>query len=431
MQNRPGYFRIIANQHSEIMAYSEFYERGAEFAEAMKKQAENGRIRLVCACCSDKELSLSITQKGVLRVAENSHQAVHAENCPKSVYYNRWLSQNESGLYIADNNQLIFNITMPGDSKSESSSSGSSNTETKEKKNAKEHASIVDMMSKVNALALEKQTFSIKKQIGVANKENRKPEWNYKSIQDFNKLIYGVSNDVLIHIKVQSQPQLIPLVNLYYKKDIFYKASYKNKFLIYARVLRLAKFNEDRKYQYITVQMPSNKSAYKAVIRILTEDYKKVLGDNEVPIEEDIKEPDNYVLTGYVRHDMYQAKDTNEETHWITFIKGKVIRVSNNGFYCRHSGEQKIYDELAKRHIVFKRPLVPIKEYDNSIPTLIIERRNKATIVVDICKSGQELSKKEEIASADKSGLYRYVLRKKRFVAKDVIDEIFDILRKE
>ena len=432
MESRPGYFRIISDQSSELMAYSEFYERGEQFAMTMKKMAENGKIRLLCACCCDKDLGLSITQKGVLRVAENERQAEHKENCPKSVYYNRWLAQNESGLFIAENNQLIFNITMPGDTKSESNSSSTSDSKTeKEKKKGKEHASIVDMMSKVNALAMEKQTFSIKKQIGIANKENRKPEWNYKNIQDFNKLIYGVSNDVLVHMKVQAKAQLMPLASLYYKKDVFYQADYKKKFLVYARVLKLAEFKEERKYQYITVQMPSEKSPYKAVVRILTDDYRSVINDNNVPISENIEAPDNYILTGYVRHDTFHNKDTGEITNWITFIRGKIIMVSNNGFYCKHSGEQKLYNELAKRHIIFKRPLVPIKEYDNNVPTLIIERRNGKDIIVDICKSSQELEKREDYLEANATDNYIFILRKKRFDVKDAINEIFEKLREE
>ena len=52
---------------------------------------------------------------------------------------------------------------------------------------------IAELASKINAQAWLYQTYSIKKKIREAHINNQKADWEYKSIEDFHKLFFGIT----------------------------------------------------------------------------------------------------------------------------------------------------------------------------------------------------------------------------------------------
>lgn len=417
MKKKTGFFRIISRDGStEEMAYTELYS-SKEYAQTLKERYDRREVQLFCACRSDNTLELTITKNLVIRVADNKRQSEHAVSCPKSVLYAKWLSENSDGVNVSsDEDRLVFNISIPTGRKilnrEKNGSSSSTSSETKKK------MEIAELASKINAQAWLYQTYSIKKKIREAHINNQKADWEYKSIEDFHKLFFGITKDVLI----QYRKNQFPLNDICYKKTTFYEADSDKKFFLYAEIIQASKFDDTRKYQYITLKLPSKNSQNKATIRILTEDI-------QVKVLEALYHIDNqdvhYILTGYVRHDVFQ----NEKgiSDWITLLKGIIIKVSKNGLYCRNINEAKLYNDLCKRHILFHKPVFPLESYGNQIPTLIIERKGEKDLLVDIAKNQTDYDEKMQIEEREE---YEHLIFEKSTESKDILEQIFQKFKK-
>lgn len=418
MSQKIGYFSVIRQDGSRsYLSYAEFYDKGPEFAQFLRGSG----YRLCCACVDDYvELALNITKNGVIRVADNGRQDEHAEGCPKSVHYKKWLLEHANGVVTNDTNQLCFKISIPSGEKSESTSEGSSSSAKTAPENKR--AGILDMIGRVNCLAWQKQTYSIKKQIAEANRAGEKPTWKYKSLEDFNRLFFGVSNEVNLIWRQET----FTLYDIAYRRDAFYQADYQKKFFIYALLEKISPYKEDRKYQYLTVHMPSEKSANKAVVRVLTEDFGRLLKDYNDSFEAGTLDDHNLILTGYVRHDSFKTEDGIQ--NWITLIKGVFLEVSENGLYCAHPAEREIMDALCERRILFKKPVLPLPGYGGNIPTILIEQKgDKKDIIIDICKSSQEYAKKALLLDGSQ---YLVSLYRKDADPEDILIDLLSMIRK-
>ena len=375
---KTGYFRIQneETQNIRILSYSEYLNYGEDYQNRLKAQFQNGKIKLYCACCAENKLELSITENAVIRVKTNHQQELHKQSCPKSMYYQNWVNTAKKGVFLlGSEGEMIFNITMPAVySNSHSGGSSSSSNST----SSLAHTTLLSMITTFNALAWEKQTFSIKKKIGLARKNNEPIEWTYKSAEDFLRLMYGVSND----IQVKNGNNYLSFRELLYHKEAYFSnTDYKTRYFIFAEVLKQGEYKEDRKYQYVTVALHSQNSN-KTAVRIPTEMYQELFMNT--PEEEGCKR----YLSGYVYRKTYQDSD------WMTLLKGFVVYTSLNGLYAETPEVARVFNYLAEKKIIFKRCYQPIESYGGYIPTIIIEKLHEKNIIVDFVGSKQMRSKR-------------------------------------
>lgn len=413
---KTGYFRIIGAVE-QIVSYSEAYARGEEYLSKLRALQEVGSVSLYCACQEENSLPLFITKNHVIRVSHNRQQEEHLESCPKSEGYSRWVAENLKGVQSGEDERILFNITIPTGNRS-SGSSGSDSSSEPNTDPYNRRSTILDMARIVNCLAFRKQTFSIKKQIGEARKAGDRPEWNYKDIEAFTRLWFGVSNDV----QVYNKGEIASLYDMCYHVKDFYQSDFRTKYYMYAVIDKISEYKAERKYQYITVWMPSNKSSKKATVRVLTQDYDKMA--EGIDWENCIKK----VLCGYIQHDLYKATD-GIRSDWMTLVKGAVMEVSDYGLYIRHSAEAGLLNMLCREHIVFYRPWQPIASYGSEMPTLVIERQKEKNLIVDIAKTSREYKKKEGYASGENQE-YEVLLYQKDSLLQEMLCDIKRILHK-
>ena len=410
-----GYFRISQESKEEYVSYDEYYSMWSENLKNYYRQLQDtGKIKMSCACQDNDELELSITKNLVIRVKNNKQQLKHKESCPKSETYGNWLAQNRSGAFLNEDGILCFNITVPTGNETQYNSGSSSGESTSSDGAGATRANALDMATYIIAYAWQKQTYSIKKQISMARKEGKKPEWSYKSQEEFMKLFYGVTNE----INVYREKSIFPFSSMCFKTSTFYAADYKQKFFLYAKVIDLGEFQKDWKYQTITIAAPYN-SEKRLKVRILTDTYTKMTTDL------DMQEDENCYVAGYVRHDSFHNKDGSESS-WITMLKGIFLFTSQNGYYItnRKTPEKEVIDILSTKHILFHRPLMPLDNYGGYVPTMVIEQLKGKDIVIDICATLQEKTKKEKFA--EKNTSYDFMLYSKKDTAQDIVDALFD-----
>lgn len=246
-----GYFRKIDNVtgNATYVNYKEFYNWEEKNRARLKQLADNGAVKLCCACCLEDTLELTITSNFVIRVKNNKLQESHMDSCPKSVHYANWNDSSGNGIKNTEDEDIIFNIALPSVVKSKSSSSSSSGgtgTGTPRDK----RTGILEMVTTLNKVAWEKQTFSKKKEIREANKAGLPQTWVYKTLEEFNRLMFGVANDIYARVK----GQMMPFINLCYRKDLFYACNdWRVQWFIYAEIIRVGEVKTERKYQYVTV----------------------------------------------------------------------------------------------------------------------------------------------------------------------------------
>lgn len=381
-----GYFRRVSNDYStNYISFKDFYANWSDEAKAeLKREVEMRQCKLFCACCQENDLELSVTSNFVVRVKENKQQAEHMESCPKSKLYEYWNDTAENGVKKTEDEKVIFNITLPSVVKSTSSSGSSSSGSSS---SANKRTNIYECISMINKLAWEKQTFSIRKKIRAANMEGVAQTWEYKDLDAFNRLIFGVSNDIFVRVR----GEIIPFVALCYRKDYFYECDdWQRQWFMYAVVEKIGVVKQERKYQYVTVRMPSLNSPNKAVIRIETETFNKIFDGF---LEE--KEGMHRILAGYICRKSFKNED-GTFTEWIHFLKGNVVWVSENGLICESETAADIANYMCDNHIVFKRPMFPLENYGGETPTFMVERLSKKNIILDVPLNEKLIAKRQQ-----------------------------------
>lgn len=385
MAIKTGYFRITGD-YNITMSYKELYDRGKDYINFLKNLQDSGRIQLFCACQPENTLELTITKAMVLRVKNNGQQDLHLQSCPKSEKYSAWIIENESGVRSTEDERICFNISIPTGIKSSGGSSGGSSDGPGDP--MRKRTNLPMMARTVNCIAWEKQTYSVRKAIGTARKEKRRPDWNYKDLDAFNRLFFGVSNEIYL----QNKGNIFPLHDVCYRTDTFYQSDFKGRFFMYATIDKISEIKEERKYQYITVQMPSNKSNKKATVRVLTEDFNSLIEDVDFSLS--VK----YILTGWIRHDVFPGTE-GQTSEWITLLKGSIIPVTKHGLCLDNVCEESLIDALCNEHIVFTKPYHKLENYGSETPTVMIERLNGKNIIVDVCTSSQMFNQRSAFAS--------------------------------
>lgn len=383
-----GSFRKVDKDDSvSYIAYKEYYSLFSDEAkEKLRKDVEMQECRLFCACCRENDLELSITQNYVVRVRKNEQQERHLDSCPKSKLYESWNDQAENGIKKTEDERLVFNITLPGVIKSTSSSSSSGSSTSTSSENKNKRTNIYECVSALNKLALEKQTYSIKKQIHMAYVAKEPQTWEYKDVDAFNRLIFGISNDVFVRVR----GEVIPFINLCYRKDAYYECDdWTRQWFIYAVVEKISPVKQERKYQYVTVRMPSDKGS-KSVIRIETDMFNKIFNSF---LEE--KEGMHRILTGYICRKRFPTDDGEAYTEWMHFLKGGVIAVSENGIICESESVAEITNYMCRNHIIFKKPQFPLENFGGEVPTFLIDRFNAKTLIVDVPPTDKLLAKRQ------------------------------------
>ena len=412
---KPGYMRCIGNTVSYI-SFKEFNDYDKEYVESLKTAQESNQLQFFCACCPENTLPLNITSNGVMRVKNNGQQELHMESCPKSTHYNTWIQENLKGAKLDEtNNKMIFHISLPGVIKSKSTSTSSSSSESSKAPDSK--MKLLEMARTLNSIAWEKQTFSKKKEIAIANKEKRTADWSYKSSQDFIRLIYGISNDILIQVG----SQIGSLHDICYRKDDFFSCTdFRKRFFIYAEIDKLSPYKPERKYQYITLKAPSNKSPSKLPIRVHTEDYDKLF----MHVDMDADTNTTLALAGYINHSIFTGTDKTVN-EWATLLKGVVFYTSKNGLFAETPYTAQLIDTLCEKKILFKKPYVPLENYYNTMPTLQIERLRNKDILIDILQEGDTKTLEEHAKwGSDNAEFTCYLLEDGKEEPEDFIARI-------
>ena len=382
-----GYFRrVLGDLSTSYISFKDFYANWSDDAKAeLKREVDMCQCKLFCACCHENDLELSVTSNYVVRVKENRQQAEHMESCPKSKLYEHWNDTAENGVKKTEDERVVLNITLPNVLKSNSSSSSSSSSSTTSSP-ANKRTNIYECISMINKLAWEKQTFSIRKKIREANAAGVTQTWEYKDIDAFNRLIFGVSNDIFVRVR----GEIIPFIALCYRKDLFYECDdWTRQWFMYAVIEKIGVIKQERKYQYVTVRMPSLNSPNKAVIRIETEIFNKIFDGF---MEE--KANMHRILAGYICRKSFK-NDDGTYTEWMHFLKGNVCWVSSNGLICENETAANIANYMCDNHIVFKRPMFPLENYGGEIPTFMVERLSKKNIVLDVPLQEKLIAKRQ------------------------------------
>ena len=380
-----GYFRSVKRDTGEVsyVSYKEYLSWMDEYKLQLKEMADKGQVLLYCACCQEDELELSITSNLVVRVKNNKKQAMHMDSCPKSVFYSHWNDTAENGIRNDEDEGIVFNIALPSVQKSKSSSSSSGD--------AKDHRTgILDMVKTLNMLTWEKQTYSKKKEIREANKARLPQTWVYKDVDAINRLLFGVSNQVY----ARCRGEVVPFINLCYKKDLFYACTdWRMQWFVYAVIEKIGEIKKERKYQYITVRMPSLQSTKKAVIRVETEQYLKMIeGFGEE------KEGMHRILAGYICRKSFKGDD-GSVNEWMNLLKGIILYVSDNGLYVENEHVAAVANYMSEKRILFKRPYFPLENYGSETPTFLLERLHAKNIIVDVVS--EKLYEKRSIYCED------------------------------
>lgn len=379
---KTGCFRKI-NRTNNTVSYIPFREYNSwngSYKQLLKNQFDAGEISLYCACSAENDLELSVTANHVIRVKNNRQQDMHMDSCPKSVHYAQWSEEacEKSGIRSSEDDQVVFRLTLPsssGGSSSSSSSSGSSASSSGS--SPKNHyAGILETAVTLNKLAWEKQTYSIKKEIGLAHKEKRSPEWKYKDKEQFIRLMFGVANEVMASVRGQK----IPFIQLCYRRDSFFSCSDRRRqWFIFAEILNISEIKPERKYQYITVKMPSRNSASKAAVRVDTQAFLSMYQDFE-----SIPEGTHRILAGYVCRRFFPASGSRPESDWIQLTKGCILLVNDYGLYVENAAVSLAADYLCRHRILFTRPFFPLENYGNLIPSFCIPQLRRKDILLDI-----------------------------------------------
>lgn len=414
---KTGYMRIVGKINS-VISFREFYLYSDEKKALLIKSMKQNQISLYCACCDENKLGLMITANGYIRVKNNGMAEQHMESCPKSIHYGSWVAKLNDGSTVDEDGNLFFNIQLPSAYKKKKSeemidkdtiSQEDEDEETIEENEDKDEnkekdkddtepthrKNILDMVFSLNALAWEKQTFSIKKDIALANKKGEKPSWKYKCHTDFVRLIYGVTNDVRVNV------DHIPctLYDICYQKDRFYQnEDWRKRYFFYAEVEKIKELNEERKYQYITVRMPSKTSATKAVIRVETDDFIKMTKQLHTDTV-----GTHLAIAGYIKRSLFKDKATGViQSDWITLLKGVFFYTSLYGLYVENEVVAEKINELCEKRILFKRPYQGLENYGNLIPTIMIEKLHEKNIIYDFVTSINKYNKRLPLTDDNK-----------------------------
>lgn len=372
-----GYFCIRhcgGEASDQYVSFADFKEWDEGRKQSFKEKYDAGTIQLFCACCTEHDLPLSITSSHVIRVVNNNQQDFHMESCPKSISYAGWVSQNK-GVTATEDLDYMYSISFPTLVKSSSKSSSSSGTGSgmpREKKTP-----ITDLAIAVNRIAWQKQTFSIKKKIKEAHKNGSSPDWEFKDLTDFNRLFFGVSNEIL----VKCEGTVLPLALLAYNSTLFYQCNdYRRQWFVYAVIDKISEYKSSRKYQYVTVCMPSKTSKSKATVRVLTEDFDTLF--NSEVMDDAFGKNTSMVLTGFITRSVFKGAD-GTVNEWMTLTRGRVIRVNQYGLYVENPLAAAVSSFLCKKHLIFTAPHIPLENFGNLMPSFEIERKKDKNILID------------------------------------------------
>lgn len=408
-----GYARLVNETTTNYISYSELNGRDDKYMDNLRLLLNSKKVKLYCACCQDNDFELTVTANNVIRVKNNGKSQYHEESCPKSEQYKEWLRKHEHGVEKDESGKITLNISLPSikrdtiikvveeeeDDKTKSPGDNDTSTKTestdeenKEKKERNYKTTLHDMIYSINAIAWEKQTFSVKKEISIALKNKVPPAWNYKDNYEFTRLVFGVTNS----ININHRGNTYSLNDICYRSDKFFNSQINwNHWFIYTEIINIPEIKPDWKYQYITVKMPSNVSKSKATIRVQTQDFKDLFEDFK-----EIKDG-HRMIAGYVYHTRY-TKEDKSVVDWINLIKGEVFYVSANGLYATDQYEVDLINMLSKNHLLFKKPYESLQSYGNEKPTLLIERYNMKNKIIDVCRSTKELNKRTTLAKNTK-----------------------------
>ena len=384
-----GYFRVVYNDRENYLSYEEFRSFDEDTRAHLCESVRSGDATLFCACKAENINPLTITSLGFVRVANNGRQEDHAESCPKSASYAGWAASAKKGVsqlaaMTADGEgRLCFNFSLPplypSKSSAASSSPGTGLGIPREKK-----IPLLDLVTCVNKIAWLHQTYSIKKKIAVARKEGRDPEWEYKDFKEFGRLFFATCKDIYIRISGQT----VPLYSLCYRKNVFDSCQNSAiQFFIYVRILKIKPFNAGRKYQYVTVEIATPAGDTRAAVRILTNDFVSLFGQENC--ENFVDECGGIpVLAGFVRKVSYLQEDGRYDS-WMTLVRGVVIMVTENGLSYENENAGNLIRELCRQKVIFQRPYMPLENFGSEIPTVLIDRFRDKTLVLD-CPSPDE-----------------------------------------
>jgi len=375
---KTGYIRIVNKGEltaSTYLSYKEFMNRSEEYRKRLKEQVDTGAITLYCGCCAENTLGLKITSNLVVRVKENRQQSLHRDSCPKSILYANWNKDTMQGVSSSEDTQVMFHISLPSVSSSKQTSTKSSG-ESSSSEPKDPRTGLNDMVVMLNKYAWEIQTYIKKKEIRAAKQTGEVPNWQYKTLDEFIRLMFGVSNQIM----VRCRDGVVPFISLCYRKDLFYACDdWRKQWFFYARIDKVSEIKKERKYQYITVLMPSLKSPTKAVIRIETEKFYKLVDGKELTAKNGLYP----VLAGYISRSTFSCEDGSVK-EWMTLSKGIVLSVDSRGLYVENETVLAVCNCLVKNNVIFSRPYTTLESYGGEVPTFMVEKKHRKNITIDV-----------------------------------------------
>lgn len=403
-----GYFRYDNDGSSGYIAYNDFNSWSDGVKKKWKENLDSGAVKLHCACCQDNSLKLTITADYKIRVANNKLQDQHKQSCPKSIHYPTYSNTAaKNGILMNEDGVAVLNIALPSPFLKEKESPDADEEvvieeanleelleelvkedqkEEKIKKESYHRTNILQTAMFINKVAFEKQTFSIKKAIRQA-RENKLPraEIEYKDFSDFTRLIFGVSNDIIVNCKYGT----IPFSDLLYQKERYYANEDSTRhWYIYAKILGYSEYKEERKYQYMKILLPSMNTKT-TTVRIPTAQFDAIREKYDSYKEFTDCNP---VLVGYVVRKHFKPI-SGQESDWMQLLKGEVILTAKSGLYAATERSAQAINYLTDHRLLFLTPYVCPEGYLQTPPAIVITRFKDKDILFDFPDTKKEYKK--------------------------------------
>ena len=408
---KTGYIRVISGDMEQVISFGDFYELSDIVKEKWRRAYLSGKLHLFCACSKDNNLPLQITANYCVRVAQNGNQELHQPSCPKSIAYHGWIAQ--TGQKQHDETGMSFLISLPAIYTPPQKELSEEEKEIRRQKDkarrqlfkesgieTEHRTKLLDMVKNVNFYAWQQQQYSIKKELKNSYRECRDLHWNYKSSEEFLKLFFGVSKQISIEVS----HEFLHLYDICYRPSLFYQSANDYRYFMCAEIERVSTYKEERKYQYVTVKMPCNKSAKRSVVRIPTQVYDKmsdVISLHGIP-------QIHVMLAGYIYHSLYPPKDGDLGSEWISMIKGIAYLVDDQGLYVEDQIIAGMTNEMCRKHVLFTRPSAPLQNYGGYIPTIQIERLRNRNILIDFVEDKDLMARQQYCENNPEYEVYVY-----------------------
>jgi len=376
----------VCDRAGDLLEEESYDSVTEQYLNNLKERQERGEIALFCCCSNEIEMKIS-KKKNHLYLHPTKRKPGHAADCVRHPQYEGSSDYEKAWRYDEDRGEYVVSVEdlISSSSKKESQEQTNKDSERKSKvfieysNNSKKKgkATIFGLATKLNMMAWRNI---------VLGKKKRLPEDAF----ELAKHVYGVST----HVRLSNTR--VPISQMFYKSVKIKKArTQKDIFFVYMYYSSQRRGNVDKLSHGKSQGIVYGKDAF----RVEHDFYVSIDEFNEKLS----KEPHSniYVIAGFA----YKQHENHEKLTLGTYC---LIPVSEKGLFVESFYERKVYDALCTANRCFYRPYLPIAEYEQFVPDLIIEEKGRKTIIGEVFgiedNEEYERTREEKISLSEKVG---------------------------